>query len=113
MADRREAPAHLREQHDARGAEHDHPQQLKSEERARERRRRDRADVEKAADAGDDAEADLDEVLHRVRTLTAEAGATLIPPRCSGDIIPPAIDRGNEGRGFHARTRRTTNPAHG
>src|SRR5204862_7640606 len=64
MADAGEPSRHLGQEHDADGADEQHPQHLHAEGGAGERRRGNGADVEKAADARDNTEGEVGNVLH-------------------------------------------------
>src|SRR3954453_19247081 len=64
MADSREPAGHLDEKRDAAGAERDPPKQAVTERRPGLNRRADRTHLEIAANARENAQADLGEILH-------------------------------------------------
>ena len=65
-ADRSEAASHFHKKDDADRAENDRPDELKAKRRSCLGGRRDRADLEKAADAGNNAERYLEKLAHRL-----------------------------------------------
>src|SRR5829696_8759534 len=102
MAHRRETPRHLDEEDDADRAENDRPDELIAERRAGLRRGRQRADLEEAADARDDAERYLQQLVHRgggreaagaakfEAAVAASPRARSAPARSPADTAPSA-----------------------
>ena len=73
FGDRRHAAAHLRVDDDPDDADHDHPQELVAERRARLRVEDEVADVDEAADRREDPERDREDVLQAHASSLAAA----------------------------------------
>src|SRR6185503_7802462 len=76
VADGGEPARLLGEEDDAQRAQHDGPRELEAVQRPGLRCGRDRPDVEEAADAGDDAEPDLQELLHGRRASAFDVASS-------------------------------------
>ena len=83
LGDRGHPPAHLRVDDDPGDADHDHPQELVAEGRARLRVEDEVADVDEAADRREDPERDRENVLHAHLSSSAAASSSRASRGCS------------------------------
>ena len=126
---RRDASGHLRVDDDAAGPEQHRPRERHPEARAGRGVRDDVADVDEAADRGEDAEHDADELLHASPVIRApsrtgrgavdrrgsglglpakllEVGSTSSDPERREHVARLVEERGRAGRGADPRVRR-------
>ena len=95
LRDRGDAAAHLGVDDDPDHADHDHPEQLKAERRAGLRVEDEVADVDEAADRRQDAERDLQELLHSCFAIRSRSACTRC---CSARSEPLCCSRSRSSR---------------